>query len=117
MKTYDIQERTFEFGRRIVKLHMFSTKQGGAGKILSPQLLRAGTSIGSNMEEADAGESKADFIHKCTIALKEARETLFWLRLFEAEEIVPKTRISDMIQECREIVAIITAIIRNSKSS
>src|SRR5579872_1771841 len=112
MKTYNIQERTFEFGRRIVRLHMFLTKQGGAGKILSPQLLRAGTSIGANMEEADAGESKADFIHKCTIALKEGRETLFWLRLFEAEQIVPAKRIADLIQECKEIIAIITTIIR-----
>ena len=116
MKKYNIQDRTFEFARRIVRLHMFLSKQGGAGKILSPQLLRSGTSIGSNMEEADAGESKPDFIHKCTIALKEARETLFWLRLFEAEKIIESKLIADLLKECDEIVAIITIIIKNSKS-
>ena len=114
-KKFDIKDRTFDFARRGVKLYYFLLKKGGAGKILAPQLLRSATSIGANLEEADAGQSKPDFIHKCGIALKEARETLFWLRLFEAENIVESKRISDLIQECREITAILTTIIRKSK--
>jgi four helix bundle protein len=115
-KKYDIKERTFDFARRIVKLHMFLYKNGGAGRILSPQLLRAGTSVGANLEEADAGQSKPDFIHKCSISLKEAREAFFWLRLFEAESIVETSRIKPLIAECNEIIAIITTIIKNSQT-
>ena len=115
LRNINIQERTFTFARRIVKLYTFLVKQGGAGKVLASQILRSGTSIAANLEEADAGESKADFIHKCNIALKEARETHFWLRLFEAEVIISPKRIADLIQECNEIIAIITTIIKNSK--
>jgi four helix bundle protein len=115
-RIFDIKERTFEFARRSVRLYLHLQEQGKAGKVLSPQMLRAGTSIGANLEEADAGQSKADFIHKCSISLKEARETLFWLRLFEAEKIVETDRIAPMIQECNELVSILTVIIKNSQS-
>jgi four helix bundle protein len=71
----DIQERTFAFAVRIVKLCRHLDEQPGVSRTLGRQLLRAGTSVCANMEEAQAGESKADFIHKCAIALKEARET------------------------------------------
>ena len=115
LRNINIQERTFTFARRIVKLYTFLVKQGGAGRVLASQILRSGTSIAANLEEADAGESKADFIHKCNIALKEARETHFWLRLFEAEQIISPKRITDLIKECNEIIAIVTTIIKNAK--
>jgi four helix bundle protein len=115
-KKYDIKERTFDFARRIIKLYVFLHEKGGAGKVLSSQLLRAGTSIGANLEEADAGQSKPDFIHKCSISLKEARETFFWLRLFQAESLVESSRIKPLTDECNEIIAIITTIIKNSQS-
>ena len=114
-KPFDIKERTFNFARRCVKLYMFLLKQGGPAKVLAPQMLRAGTSIGANLEEADAGQSKPDFIHKCSIALKEARETLFWLKLFAAEELVDTARIEPLRQECNELVAILTTIIKKSQ--
>ena len=116
VKKYDIKERTFEFARRCVKLYYFLYEQGGAGRVLAPQLLRAGTSIGANLEEADAGQSKPDFIHKCSISLKEARETSFWLRLFEAEKIVASNKVASLVQESNELISILTTIIKKAQS-
>jgi four helix bundle protein len=79
--------------------------------------LESGTSIGANLEEAEAGQSKPDFISKCSIALKEARETHFWLRLLRQCELVPVGRISPLITEAEEIVAILTTIVKNSRSN
>ncbi|MDT8300674.1 MAG: four helix bundle protein [Sedimentisphaerales bacterium] len=73
-KEKDIQERAFSFAYRIVKLYQFLLEQGGVGEVLGKQLLRSGTSIGANLEEAIAGQSKADFISKCNIALKKRLE-------------------------------------------
>lgn len=80
----DIRERAFEFAVRIVKLCQFLEKQRTVGRTLISQLLDAGTSIGANLEEAQAGQSRADFIHKNAISLKEARESVYWLRLILA---------------------------------
>jgi four helix bundle protein len=77
----DIESRTFDFALAIVTLCQALDAQPGVGRTLSRQLLRSGTSIGANVEEAQAGQSRADFISKNGIALKEARETHYWLRL------------------------------------
>lgn len=74
----------------------------------------AGTSVGSNLEEVEAGQSKADFISKCRIALKEARESHYWLRLFSATEMVKPKLVETLIQEASEIVAILTTIVKNA---
>ena len=86
-KPHDIQDRTFAFAVEIVRLCQRLDEKPGAGRTLSKQLLRSATSIGANMEEAQAGQSKADFISKTSIALKEARETLYWLRLLAAAQV------------------------------
>ncbi len=114
MQKVKIQERAFEFACRIVRLHRTLTRKGVTARRLASQLLDAGTSVGSNLEEAEAGQSKADFISKCRIALKEARESLYWLRLFAATEIVKAKLIESLIQEAREIVAILTTIVKNA---
>ncbi|HVF87307.1 MAG TPA: four helix bundle protein [Pyrinomonadaceae bacterium] len=80
----DIRERTFDFAVRIVKLCQHSDEKPGVRRMLGKQLLRSGASIGANIEEAQAGQSKPDFISKNAIALKEERETLYWLRLLAA---------------------------------
>lgn len=72
---YDLPKRTFEFARRIVNLCQLLDQTPGASRTLANQLLRAGTSIGANTEEAQAGQSRADFLGKISIACKEARET------------------------------------------
>ncbi|MCY7275449.1 MAG: four helix bundle protein [Phormidesmis sp. CAN_BIN44] len=111
----DIRERAFEFAVRIVKVCQFLNETPGVGRTLSKQLIRSGTSIGANLEEAQAGQSKADFISKNAIALKEARETHYWLRLLSATDILPETRINSLQTEAEEIMKIIGAIITSSK--
>jgi len=115
-KEKDIKERSFSFACRIVKLYQFLAKKRGGGEILGRQVLRSGTSIGANLEEASAGQSKADFIFKCNIALKEARETYYWLRLLMTTRIVPIGRLRQLANESNELVAILTTIVKKSRS-
>lgn len=112
----DITKRSFDFALRVIKLCQFLNKKYALeSNILAKQLLRSGTSIGANVEEAQAGQSRSDFIHKMAIALKEARETNYWLRLLEASEILTKERLADLIKESEEIMKIIGAIVVSSK--
>ena len=112
----DICERTLDYALRAVDLfdHL-QNSQNRAGWIIGNQYLRAATSIGANMEEAQGGESRSDFAHKCAIALKEVRESLFWLRLLERAAIVPPPRLAPLIQETRELIAILTTIVVKTK--
>ncbi len=80
------------------------------------QLLRSGTGIGSSLEEAEAAESRPDFISKNRIALKEARESHYWLRLIAATEMIPPARIQPLITEANEIVAILTSIVKKAST-
>src|SRR5437899_10728812 len=84
MESKEIAERAFRFGCRIIKLYENLLKKGGAARALAPQLLDSGTSIGANLEEAAAGQTKPDFIAQVCIARKEARATVYWLRPFVA---------------------------------
>ncbi len=113
----DIQNRAFDFALRIVNLHRYLQSKGGTGRTLSRQILRSGTSVGANLEEASAGQSKADFISKCAIALKEARETHYWLRLLAASEIAPVKRLEPLIAEADEVICVLTAILKKATSS
>ena len=85
---HDIYLRVFAFACSIVRLHRTMMKRGGADRIVANQLLRAGTSVGANLEEARGGQSRADFLAKARISLKEAREAHYWLHLAEATEMV-----------------------------
>ncbi|MCC6158782.1 MAG: four helix bundle protein [Deltaproteobacteria bacterium] len=113
----DIQTRSFDFALRIVTLYRYLQTTGGVARSLSTQILRSGTSIGANLEEACAGQSKADFISKCAISLKEARETHYWLRLLAASSAAPADRLGPLTQEADELIAILTTIVRNASSS
>ncbi|HEC02825.1 MAG TPA: four helix bundle protein [Phycisphaerales bacterium] len=113
----DVQKRAFSFACRIVKFYQFLAHQKGAGEVLAKQVLRSGTSIGANLEEAAAGQSKADFISKCNIALKEARETHYWLRLFTETELVPPEKLEALMNESNELVAILTTVVKNARAS
>lgn len=113
-RTVDITERTFKFGVRIVKLARFVERRWGTAD-LGRQVLRSGTSIGANVEEAQAGQSKADFISKMQIALKEARETDYWLRLLVASETIRPARAESLQAEAREIAAILGAIVVSAR--
>ena len=111
----DLCERTFEFSIRIVRLCQELDAKPGVGRILGRQILRAGTSIGANVEEGQGGQSRADFVSKYSIARKEARETHYWLRLLVASEILAENKLGPLIQECNELIAILTTIIKKSK--
>lgn len=113
-KKKDVKERSFEFAVRIIKFvqklpnHYVSFKLGG-------QLLDAGTSIGANVEEATGGFSKKDFTFKMGIALKEARESNYWLRLIKVSELTKGEALDFLFQESVEIRRIITSIVKTSK--
>ena len=112
----DIRERAFKYALRAIKLYQFLQDQtDSAGWIIAKQYLRSATSIGANVEEAQSGESRADFIHKCSIAQKEARESLYWLRLLSRSGIISSTRLTSLIKETEELIAVITAIIVSAK--
>jgi len=113
----EINERAFRFGCRMVELHGSLRKSGGAAWEIAPQLLAAGTSIGANLEEATGGQSKRDFIAKVCIALKEAREARFWLRLISVSGLLPADAVQPHLQEADEIVAILITIVRRARES
>ena len=112
-----ITERTFRFSVRVVNVCRFLEKQGSVSRTLASQLLRSGTSIGANVEEAQAGQSKPDFISKMSIACKEARETHYWLRLLIASDIVQEGKIGDLVKEADELVRILSTIVKSSRTS
>jgi four helix bundle protein len=117
-KLVDITERAFAFAVRIVNLCKFLEKNSPVSKNLINQLLDAGTSVGANLEEAVARQSKADFIHKNAIALKEARESNYWLRLIIATtrfKASARAGILELIQESGEISKIVAKRIVSSK--
>lgn len=108
----NITERTFEFAVTISK-YQVSLKEKKYYEIAS-QLFRSGTSIGANISEAQSSPSKKDFINKMNIALKEARETMFWLRLLEQWFGESNKALQ---QECEEIIKIVIVIIKNTKAN
>jgi four helix bundle protein len=107
----DIKERTFQFSVRILKL-VRALPRNIAGQVLGRQLARCGTSVGANVEEAQGAESRRDFAHKIRISRKEARESLYWLRLVRATEMISQERLQEIVVEADEIVRILTAITR-----
>ena len=111
----DIQKRTYRFALRVIKLAR-AMPRDVAGSVLGRQVLRSGTRIGANCEEAKAAQSRADFVSKLSLSLKEARETLYWMRLVRDAELVRPTRVANLVAESDEIVSILTSIVRKTKS-
>jgi four helix bundle protein len=108
-----IQDKTFNFSLMTIELYkkLIAKKEF----VISKQLLRSGTSIGANVEEALAGQTKKDFIAKMAIASKESRETSYWLRLLQASNIV-NLSYEKCLSEINEIINILTAIVKTSQS-
>jgi four helix bundle protein len=111
----DICERSYEFAVRVVCVCREMDKRPDSSKALTNQLIRSGTSVGANIEEAQGSQSKADFISKMSIACKEARETLYWLRLLVDSEIMTEAEMQSLIREANELVAILTSIVKTTK--
>ena len=110
-----IQDRTLSFAVRVVKLCKFLSEQNGVTRVLYKQLIRSGTSIGANVREAQSAQSDRDFLHKLEIALKEARETEYWLLLLVQADLVKEQRIKLLSQECEEIIKILVVITKKIK--
>lgn len=109
-----IEEKSFEFALEIIKLYkILKVHQEYA---IGRQILRAGTSIGANVAEGTAAQTKKDFITKMAIASKEARETLYWLKLLKASQLVSYD-FESLLINCNELIRILTAIVKTSQQS
>ncbi len=111
-----LDERTYKFALRIVKL-VSALPRTMQGEVLGRQVLRSGTSIGANIEEAYGGSSKRDFTNKMSTAFKEARETHFWLRLIRDACLIPAVRIEPIVQEALELKLILAKTVVTSRKS
>ncbi len=109
-----IEQKSFRFAIRIVNLYRFLRYQKKEF-VLSKQLLRSGTSIGANIAEAEQAQSRADFIAKLNIALKEAAETNYWLRLLHATDYLTDSEFQSIHCDCKEVERMLTAIIKSTK--
>ena len=114
MKDNAIVAKSFSFALQIVDLYRLLVEQKRE-YVLSKQLLRSGTSIGANVNEAVDAQSTADFIHKMSISLKEARETHYWLRLLSESQYIDSHH--PQIDSCEELIRILTAIVKTSKEN
>lgn len=114
MKPNDLLERTFNFGVETLKL-IRNLPKDSEYTIIRYQLGKSATSVGANYEESQAGSSKADFKNKVRIALKEARESNYWLRVIKALGEIEDSKLDILLQESKEIKNILAAIINNTK--
>ena len=111
---WDLGERLLEYGARIIRL-VESLPNTLVGRRVGDQLLRSGMSVGANYEEAKGAESKEDFVHKLQIALKELRESNYWLRLLLKSGKVRPDRIADLIDESNQLLAILSKSVATVK--
>ena len=110
-----ILDKSFEFAIRVVKLYKYLCDDKKE-YVLSKQLLRAGTSIGANINEAQAGQSKADFISKMAIASKEARESKYWIDLLIKTDYldINENHVKSLLNDIEEIIKLLTSIVKTS---
>ncbi|MEM6399537.1 MAG: four helix bundle protein [Cyanobacteria bacterium P01_D01_bin.116] len=115
-KNINITDRTKALAIRIIKACIFLDEKPGVCRILSNQLLRSGTSIGANVKEAQSAQSDKDFLNKLEIALKEERETEYWLEILIESELVEKDKFEPLLLETKEIGKILVASTRKIKN-
>ena len=115
MKDNVVQEKSYAFALRVVKLYRWLSETKKEF-VLAKQILRSGTSIGANVEEAIGGQSKKDFYSKMTIAYKESRETHYWLRLLHDAEFIDNNLYQSIIADCEELLKILGSITKTMKS-
>ena len=110
----DLSERLLDYGANVIKL-VESLPNNLIGKRIGDQLLRSGTSVGANYEEAQGAESKKDFVHKLQIALKELRESFYWLKLLDRTKKSSKIELDFLIDEASQLRAILSKAVATSK--
>jgi four helix bundle protein len=109
-----VREKSFEFAVRIVNLYKYLCDEKKE-YVLSKQVLRSGTSVGANIEEGLGGQSDKDFIAKLSIAYKEARETVYWIKLLSRTEFLSQEQADSILQDADEICKIIAKILLTMK--
>ena len=109
-----VADKSKNFAIRIIKFYKYLCDEKKEF-VLSKQILRSGTSIGANIRESKNAQSKADFISKMNIALKEADETAYWMELLWESEIIEKSQVIDLYELNTELIKLLTAIIKSSK--
>ena len=112
----DLLPRTLLLARKVITFYA-SLPKSTVAQVLGKQLLRSGTSVGSNYREANQGRSRAEFLAKMGDCLKELSETDYWLELLSAEDFGDKSDCEDLLQETRELIAIFITIIKNTKQN
>ncbi|HNX00172.1 MAG TPA: four helix bundle protein [Candidatus Cloacimonadota bacterium] len=111
-----VAEKSYALALRIINLYKYFIEEKKEW-IITKQLLRSGTSIGANIEEALGAQSKKDFISKISISYKETRETMYWLRLLKDAGYLKETQFLSMMEDCSELNRIISSILLTSKSN
>ena len=109
-----VREKSYAFALRIVKAYKYLAEEKKE-YVLSKQLLRCGTSVGANIEEAIGGQSPKDFFAKLNVSYKEARETMYWLRLLKDSDILNEKEADSLMNNCDELLKIIGTIIKTMK--
>jgi four helix bundle protein len=112
-ETNPVREKSYAFALRVVGLARLLRKEKEYE--IAGQLLRSGTSIGANVEEAQAAQSRPDFVAKMSIAAKEARETHYWLRLLRDSKMGPSDEVAGMLQDANELIRLLTAIVKTGQ--
>ena len=110
-----VRDKAYQFALEII--HLYRSLCTENEFVLSRQLVKAGTSIGANIEEATAAQSKKDFLSKMSIASKEARETLYWLRLLRDSGICNPQEANSLISDTEELIRLLTSIVKTTASS
>ena len=109
-----VAEKSFAFSIRVVNVYKYLTSEKKE-YVMAKQLLRCGTSIGANIAEAQQAQSRADFLAKLSISLKEASETNYWLRLLNATDFLSEPEFRSLLSDCQELEKMLTSIIKTSK--
>jgi four helix bundle protein len=115
-KPLDLEDRLIDFAMRIINV-VEALPKSKAGNHIAVQLIRAGTAPAPNYGEAQSAESRKDFIHKMKIALKELRETLVWLKIVQRKPLCDPLKMTEIIQECDELVAIFVKSVKTAEGN
>ena len=116
MKEVDLLPRCVDYSLEAITVYR-ELEKDGVGRIVGKQFLRSATSIGANMNEAQAAQSRADFVHKIQISYKEAKETGYWIKLIEGSKILSAERLKRVKDETEELTKILSAIIVRTKKN
>jgi four helix bundle protein len=116
MKKNIVKDKSYAFALRMIKLYKFLSEEKREF-VLSKQVLRSGTSIGALVREAEHAQSKADFINKMNIALKEANETEYWLMLLKDSDYIDKQSFESIHKDCAEVVKLLISIVKTTKEN